>query len=133
MSSGKILSEGPGIVVLSPSLQILHMNRQAQLLIRDLGLRTSEAPQPNPRTDVLPPALVELSREILNLFEIRPQKNANGQFVIRHVADKSCNQMLVRGVGVPNRGGEARARIVLLLTRITADQSEHQHSLVTGL
>jgi hypothetical protein len=29
MSSGRVLSGSPGIVVLSPSLQVLHMNRQA--------------------------------------------------------------------------------------------------------
>ena len=121
MRRGKILSRGPGIVVLSPSLEILHMNRQAQVLISDLGSHTSEAPQPNQRTDVLPPALVDLSGEILSLFETRHEKNGNGQFVIRHVAAKSGNPVLVRGVGVPNGGGEERPRIVLLLTRTSAD------------
>jgi len=37
MSDGEVLSGRPGIVVLSPSLQVLHMNRQAQILIRDMA------------------------------------------------------------------------------------------------
>lgn len=58
MSNGKVLSGSPGIVVLSPSLQILHMNRQAHLLISDLVPTTPETQQPNHRSDILPPVLI---------------------------------------------------------------------------
>lgn len=41
MSDGEVLSGRPGIVVLSPSLQVLHMNRQAQILIQRHGFNGS--------------------------------------------------------------------------------------------
>ena len=42
-SSGKVLSRERGIVVLSPSLQVLSMDRQAQIMISDLVPTTPEA------------------------------------------------------------------------------------------
>jgi hypothetical protein len=55
MSSGKVLLGRPGIVVLSPSLEVLHMNRQAHLLICDMVPTTPEAQQPNHRTEAVGP------------------------------------------------------------------------------
>ena len=46
-SSGKFLSRGPGIAVLSPSLQVLYMDRQAQILISDFVPTTPEAQRSN--------------------------------------------------------------------------------------
>ena len=45
MSSGKVLSGGPGIVVLSPSMKILHLNRQARFLINGLASFTEDLPE----------------------------------------------------------------------------------------
>ena len=128
MSSGKILLERPGIVVLSPSLEVLHMNRQAHLLISDLAPTTPEVQQPNHRADLLPPALINLAGEILRMLRRRHEMSEKGQFEIRHASNGSGKPVSIRGVGVPNGQGVQQARIVLVLTEPSANHSEHQQS-----
>ena len=112
ISNGKVLSGSPGIVVLTPSLQILHMNDQAQILISDMVPSTTPAAQqPNNRTEILPPALITLSREIIKVLRRRHERSEEGQFEIRYVADESGKPVFIRGMGVPNRGGIGHARI----------------------
>lgn len=128
MSNGKVLSGSPGIVVLSSSLQILHMNRQAQILISDLVPITPETQQSNHRSDILPPMLINLAGEIFSVLRNRHEMSENGQFVIQHSSHESDKPVFVRGVGVPNGGGVGHARIVLLFTGTSAHHSEsHQN------
>ena len=129
MSSGKVLLGRPGIVVLSPSLEVLHMNRQAHLLISDLVPTTPEAQQPNHRADLLPPALINLAGEILGMLRRRHEMSEKGEFEIRHSANESGKPVCIRGVGVPNGHGVESARIVLVLTGTSANHSEHHQSL----
>ena len=130
MSSGKFLSGGPGIVVLSPSLQILHMNRQAYLLISGLAPPTTrEAQQADHRTDLLPPALISLAGEILRVLRRRHEMSEKGQFEIRHSVNGSSMPVFIRGVGMPNGHGVQHARIVLLLTETSANHSDDHQSL----
>jgi hypothetical protein len=133
MSNGEVLSGKPGIVVLSPSLQILHLNRHAQFLIGGLASTTSEAQQPNNRTDILPPVLINLAGEILSVLRSRHEMKEKGQFEIRHSANGSGKPVLIRGVGVPNGQGVEHARILLVLTETSADHSENHRSLGSGL
>ena len=128
MSNGKVLSGSPGIVVLSPSLQVLHMNRQAHLLISDLVPTTPEAHRPNNRTGVLPPALINLAGEIIRVLRSRHERSEKGQFEIWHVANGFGKSVSIRGVGVPNGHGEEHARIVLLLTGASANYLENHRS-----
>jgi hypothetical protein len=125
MSNGGALSGEAGIVVLSPSLQILYMNRQAQVLFSDLVAATHAAQQPNNRTGVLPPALINPANEILKVLRRRHEMSDKGQFEIRHSVNRSGKPVSVRGVGVPNGQGVAHARILLFLTETSADQSEN--------
>ena len=133
MSSGKVLSGSPRIVVLSPSLQILHMNRQAHLLISNLVPNTPEAQQPNNRTGVLPPALINLASEIIRVLRSRHERSEKGQFEIRHVANGSGKPVSIRGMGVPNGHGVEYARIVLVLTEASANHSEDHQRYGRGL
>ncbi|MDN5943096.1 MAG: hypothetical protein L0H94_14540 [Nitrospira sp.] len=124
MSNGKVLSGLSGLVVLSPSLQILHMNRQAHILISDLVPTTPKRQRSNHRSDILPPALVKLSREILSALRKRHKMREKGECVIQHSAHESGKPVSIRGVGVPNGQGVEHARIVLLLTGASANYSE---------
>jgi hypothetical protein len=133
MSSGKVLSGGAGIVVLSPSMKILHVNRHALFLIDGLASTTSEAHQPNNRTDILPPVLINLAGEILSVLRSRHEMKEKGQFEIRHSANGSGKPVLIRGVGVPNGQGVEHSRILLVLTETSADHSENHRSLESGL
>ena len=117
------------MVVLSPSMQVLHLNRQALILIRDVVPAAPEAQLPNNRTHVLPPALINLAGTILRVLRRRHERGEKGQFEIRHVANGSDMLVSIRGVGVPNRQGVEYAHIVLLLTGAQADHSEDHRSL----
>jgi len=132
LSSGKVLLGRPGIVVLSPSLEVLHINRQAHLLICDLGPTTPEAQQPNHRTDGLPPALINLACEILSVLRRRHEINEKGQFEIRHSTNETGKPVFIRGVGVSNGQGVDDARIVFVLTGTSANHSENRQSLESG-
>jgi hypothetical protein len=132
MSSGKVLLGGPGIVVLSPSLEVLHINRQAHLLICDLVPTTPEALHPNHRTNVLPPVLINLAGEILSVLRSRHEINEKGQFEIRHSTNETGQPVFIRGVGVPNGQAVDHARIVLVLTGTSANHSENRQNLGNG-
>lgn len=127
-SSGKFLSRGPGIAVLSPSLQVLYMDRQAQILISDFGPTTPEAQQSNDRTHVLPPALINLVGVILNALRSSHKMSEKGLIEIRHSVKDAGKLVSICGIGVPNGYGVEPARIVLLLTGTSAHHSEsHQN------
>ena len=119
-------------MVLSPSLQVLHINRQAHLLICDLVPTTPEAQHPNHRTDVLPPALINLAGEILSVLRSRHEINEKRQFEIRHSTNGTGKPVFIRGLGVPNGHGVDHARIMLILTGTSANHSENRQSLGNG-
>lgn len=119
MGNEKVLSGGPGTVVLSPGLEVLYINREAQLLISDLVPTTPEARQPDHRTNVLPPALIGVADEIIRGLRSRHERSEKGQFEIRHAANWSGKPVSIRGVGVPNGHGVEHARIVLVLQKQT--------------
>jgi hypothetical protein len=128
MSSGKVLSGGTGIVVLSPSMQVLHLNHQAQILMTGLMPTTPEVQQPNNRTGILPPALINLASVILSVLRSRHERNEKGQVEIRRSAKGSGTPVFTRGVGVPGANGPKDLRIVLFLTETSVDHSENHQS-----
>ena len=128
MISGQVLSGGKGIVVLSSSLQILHMNRQARLLISDPARTTPEAQHPNLRMEPFHPAPINLADEIIRVFRSRLEMGEKGPLEIRRSANGSGNPVRIRGVGVPNEHGTAHAHIVLVLTEVSASQSDDHQS-----
>ncbi|HKO30741.1 MAG TPA: hypothetical protein VJU54_06360 [Nitrospiraceae bacterium] len=129
MSNGKVLSGGPGIVVLSHVLEVLHINRQAIKLAGLLGRVQANGQLANKATGILPPPLTDLAGKIISLLQSRHERSEKGQIEIRHSANGSDKPVHVRGVGVPDRDGIACARIVLILTEASANDSEnHQNN-----
>lgn len=126
MSNGRVLSDGPGIVVLSSVLKILHMNRQAVKLASLLGPARPAGHLPNNATKILPPPLTELADKILIMLRSRHDRSEKGRVEIRHSANGSCMPVHICGVGVPDRHGAADARIVFILTEARASRSENQ-------
>ncbi len=124
MSNGKVQSEGPGIVVLSQVLEILHMNRQAVKLASLLHPMQPDGQPPNNGASVLPPPLTDLAGKILNLLRSRYERSEKGQVEIR--ANESNAPVHIRGVGVPDIHGVEQVRIVLILTETP------NHSLKTS-
>lgn len=128
MSNGNVQSGGPGIVVLSQVMEVLHMNRQAVKLAGLLGPARSDGQLPNNPARILPPPLTDLADKILSMLQSRHGKSEQGQVEIRHSANESDSPVQIRGVGVPDRHGFAQARIVLILTEARANHSEHDQN-----
>lgn len=105
-------ASGPGIVVMSPSLQVLHMNRRAMDLLNQLehtaqGAGTARA--------VAAP-LHQHYQDINETLQARLRSNNWEQFrQQRTIGDSTCS-ILVNGFGLPDRRGLSHSRIVLLLS-----------------
>jgi hypothetical protein len=132
MSNGKVQSEGPGIVVLSQVLEVLHMNRQAVKLASLLHPIKPDGQLPNNGAGVLPPPLTDLAGKILNLLRSRHERSEKGQVEIRYSANGSDAPVHIRGVGVPDRHGVKQVRIVLILTDASANHSLRESSESNG-
>jgi hypothetical protein len=126
MSNGKVPSGGPGIVVLSHVLEVLHMNSQAVKLASLLGPAPPDGHLPNNATRILPPPLTDLAGKILSMLQSRHDRSEKGQVEILHSANGSEMPVHIRGVGVPDRHGVAHARIVFILTEARANHAENQ-------
>ena len=124
IGNGRVLSGGPGIVVLSPSLEILHMNRQAIKLAGMLGPAEPRDQELNHSTSVLTPSMTNLAGEILNALGRCSETIDTGQCEIHHVAGNLGKRVLIRGIGIPSVKGMRASRIVLVLTEMGANSEE---------
>lgn len=114
---------GAGIVVLSAAMQLLHMNRQAAELSKQInaaehgggGTLTSAH-------GVLPAALTELCGEIIKALHVRTEAKDWEQFEIKRVAGNPEQPILLRGFGLPDQGGVQHARLVVTLEELARRQ-----------
>ncbi len=109
---------GPGIVVLSSSLQLLHMNRQASELCKKINQAEHTAESPKQAHGVLPTALTELSSEIIRALTVRTEAKDWEQFEVKRLAGASEQPILLRGFGLPDRGGINNARLVITMEEV---------------
>ncbi len=88
-----------GMIVLSSSFRVLHMNRRARALMRLFG----EAHElwPNLAPESMPTILSEFCRDILAELERRRDMRDWAQFEIRRVCHMVTPALLLRGFGVP--------------------------------
>jgi DNA-binding CsgD family transcriptional regulator len=126
---------GPGIVVLSASMQLLHMNRQASELAKQINL--AEYGNGNTKTahGVLPTALTELCAEIVKALHVRTEAKDWEQFEIKRVTGTPEQPVLLRGFGLPDRGGVQYARLVVTMEelgrrqQLNTDQAKEKFQL----
>ncbi len=109
---------GPGIVVLSSSLQLLHMNRQASELCKKINQAEHTAEGPKQAHGVLPTALTELSSEIIKALTVRTEAKDWEQFEVKRLAGASESPILLRGFGLPDRSGINNARLVITMEEV---------------
>ena len=101
----------PGIIVRSPSLHVLHMNRRAMALLtqvahpaQSLGAERALAAPLHPH-----------GQDMLETMQARLGSNNWEQFQHKRVIDESPHSILLNGFGLPDRRGLPHSRIVLLL------------------
>ncbi len=103
---------GPGIVVLSSCLQVLHMNRRAM----DLLTRLVQAAPPIGTAPALAAPLHQHCREIVQTMSERLASNNWEQFQQYCTIGDSSHRIFLKGVGLPDRKGLPHSRIVMLLS-----------------
>ncbi len=137
---------GPGIVVLSTSMQLLHMNRQAVDLSRQINESEKDSKEGKVASGVLPTCLTELCGEIVKALHVRTEAKDWEQFEVKALAGDPDHPILLRGFGLPDRGGIEHSRIVVTMEEVgrqpkaTTEQAkdrfhltEREHSVIVHL
>ena len=109
---------GPGIIVLSSSLQLLHMNRQASELCKKINKVEHSGDSSKHAHGVLPTALTELSSEIIKALTVRTEAKDWEQFEVKRLAGASEQPILLRGFGLPDRAGLSNSRLVITMEEV---------------
>ena len=107
---------GPGVVVLSPSLQVLHMNRQAMVLLNQL----EHTAQSVGAERAFSAPLHQSCRDITETLQARLRSNNWEQFQLCRTIGDSPHRIALKGFGIPDRRGLSHSRIVMLLFPHTA-------------
>ena len=106
---------GPGILLLSPTLQLMHMNRQAW----ELSGKITQAQNGKAATGVLPPAVTELCAEVITALQVRIDAKDWEQVQITRLVSAPNPPVLLRAFGFPDGGEAQRARILILMEEVT--------------
>lgn len=126
---------GPGIVVMSAAMQLLHMNRQASELSKQINAAEHGGNSIKSAHGVLPTALTELCGEIVKALHVRTEAKDWEQFEIKRVTGNPDQPVLLRGFGLPDRGGVQFARLVVTLEelgrrqQLNTDQAKEKFQL----
>jgi hypothetical protein len=107
---------GPGVVVLSPSLQLLHINRRAVALLNQLE-HTAQSIG-SERAIVAP--LHQPCQNIIETLQARLRSNNWEQFQQCRTIGDSPHTIVLKGFGLPDRRGLSHSRIAMLLPPHTA-------------
>jgi len=105
---------GPGILLLSSSLNLMHMNRRAW----ELSGKITQAQNGKAATGVLPTAVTELCAEVITALQVRTDAKDWEQVQIRRLVSTPNPPVLLRAFGLPDRGGVQRARILIMMEEV---------------
>ena len=114
---------GSGIVVLSASMQLLHMNRQASELSKKINAFEHGNSSAKSAHGVLPTSVTELCGEIIKALHIRTEAKDWEQFELKRIAGDQNQPVLLRGFGLPDRGGVQNARLVVTMEELGRKQN----------
>jgi DNA-binding NarL/FixJ family response regulator len=109
------LRTGPGIVVLSVTMQLLYMNQVAHDLTRQIHAAGQTKGPSSAAHGVLPTALTELCRAVIDALKEKTEAKDWEQFHVTRIAASADGAILLRGFGLPDSGGLSRARIVVTI------------------
>ena len=106
---------GPGILLLSVSLQLMHVNPRAW----ELSRKIMQAQNGKTATGVLPRVITELCAEVIAELQVRTNGKDWEQVQLRRLVSGSEPPVLLRAFGLPDRGGLQQARILILLEEVS--------------
>src|SRR2546428_66985 len=105
---------GPGILLLSPALKLMHMNRRAW----ELSRKITQGENGKAATGVLPPAVTELCAEVSAALRVRIDAKDWEQVQITRLVGTPSPPVLLRAFGLPDGGEAHRARIFILMEEV---------------
>src|SRR3989442_11582166 len=105
---------GPGILLLSPALQLMHMNRQAV----ELSGKIMRAENGKVATGALPTVVTALCDEVITALQVKTDAKDWEQVQIRRLVSAPNPPVLLRAFGLPDSGGTHRARILIIMEEV---------------
>ena len=100
---------GPGILMLSSSMQLLYSDRRIWELFGKIKPQEGKA-----QHGVLPPAVEGLCSEIIKLLQVRTEAKDWEHFRVKRVVGDPVQPILLSGVGIPEQhGGKSRVLITI--------------------
>ena len=110
-------SSDSGMIVLSSSARILHMNGPARALMSLFG--TSHEHWPQMAQESMPSIITEFCLEVLAQLRRRIEAQDWTQFEIRRICHMVTPSLLLTGFGVPS-ASDSEIRVVLTLTPLSS-------------
>lgn len=105
---------GPGIMVFSTTLQLLHVDPRAQELCR----RITHTQHGTPARGVVPPVVMEFCLDIRKAIQARTAGNDWQQFQLRKLSGTVQRPILLRGYGLPDSSGIDMSRILIMMEEV---------------
>jgi len=104
---------GPGILMLSPSMQLLYSDRRTW----ELFGRINKSQGGKATQGVLPPAVAELGAEIMKILQVRTDAKDWEQFRVKRVLGDPDRPILLCGFGLPEQHG-SKSRILITVEEL---------------
>ncbi len=114
----------PGMLVLAPPMQVLHMNHQARELLQRLPNGKHGNGHACQANGLLPKCLHEICTAIFAMLRARSHARDWKRFEIKRVLGAPHRPVLIRAFGVPDRRGRGYSRVVLLLEALARREEE---------
>ncbi len=105
---------GPGILLLSSTMQLLYRDRRTW----ELCAQINKAQNGKTANGVLPPAVAELCAEIMKTLQIRTEAKDWEHFRVKRIIGDPKRPVLLRGVGLPDRSGIQQSRILITMEEV---------------
>jgi DNA-binding CsgD family transcriptional regulator len=104
---------GPGILMLSSSMQLLYSDRPTW----ELFGRINKVRGQKIANGVLPPAVIELCAEIIKMLQVRTEAKDWEQFRVKRVLGDPDRPVLLCGFGLPEQPGN-KSRILITIEEL---------------
>src|SRR5205823_10280428 len=92
---------GPGILMLTSSMQLLYRDRRSWELCAQINKHQSG----KAANGVLPPAVADLCVKIMKALQVRPEAKDWEQFQLRRIVGDPKRPILLCGLGLPDTTG----------------------------
>lgn len=105
---------GPGILLLSSSMQLLYRDRRTWELCGQIN----KAQAGKAASGVLPPAVADLCAEIRKTLQVRTEAKDWEHFRVKRIIGDPKRPVLLRGLGLPDRNGIEQSRILITMEEV---------------